>query len=152
VVAGFLGMTEEQLHAARLEGKSLADIAGTEKDDLIKAIVSDKAGKLEQLVKDGKLTETQAGLMIENMTARVQTMVERTDVGPAAGQGGMRSGMGRGCAAGAGISSSRKRNPVSARNRVSSLQPVSQRNRVSSLFVSVVIPQDQEARLNPLSG
>ena len=28
VVAGFLGLTEEELHAARLEGKSLADIAG----------------------------------------------------------------------------------------------------------------------------
>jgi len=39
-----------------------------------------------------KLTQAQADLMIQNMTARVKTMVERTEVGPAFGQGGATAG------------------------------------------------------------
>jgi hypothetical protein len=96
VVAGFLGMTEEDLHAARLEGKSLADIAGDRKDDLIGAILDAKKSTLAELVTDGKLTSEQATAMIQNMTDRVTTMVERTDVGPAFGRGGARGMMGQG--------------------------------------------------------
>jgi hypothetical protein len=98
-VADLLGLTEEELQAARLEGKSLVDIAkdqGVSEDDLIEGMLSAKVDTLAQLVDEGKLTQAQADLMIENMRSRVQTMVERTDVGPAAGQDGARSGMGRG--------------------------------------------------------
>ena len=96
VVAGFLGLTEEELHAARLEGKSLADIAGPKKDELISAMLDAKKDALTQLVDEGKLTSEQAELMIQNMTSRIETMVNRTDVGPAFGQGGARGMMGQG--------------------------------------------------------
>ena len=96
VVAGFLGLTEEELHAARLEGKSLADIAGPKKDELISAILDAKKDTLAKLVAEKKLTGEQADLMIQNMTSRIETMVNRTDVGPAFGQGGARGMMGQG--------------------------------------------------------
>jgi hypothetical protein len=97
-VATLLGMTEEDIHAARLSGKSLAEIAAGKnvtEDALISAILGAKKDALAKLVTNGKLTQTQAEAMIQNMTARVKTMVD-TGVGPAFSQGGSRPGMGQG--------------------------------------------------------
>ena len=59
-----------------------------------------------KLVADGKLTQAQMDLMVEQMQTQVKTMVERTTVGPMQGRQGMgrmqsgtgqmQSGMGRG--------------------------------------------------------
>jgi hypothetical protein len=98
-VAKLLDMTEDEIQAERQLGKSLAQIAaakGVSEDTLIKTILRAKKDALAGLVKDGKLTEAQADAMIENMTDRVKTMVERTDVGPAFGRGGARGMMGQG--------------------------------------------------------
>jgi hypothetical protein len=98
-VAKLLGMTDAELQAERQAGKSLAQIAAAKnvgEDDLIDAMLSAKKDAPAKLVADGKLTQSQAELMIQNMTARVKTMIERTDVGPAFGQGGARGMMGQG--------------------------------------------------------
>lgn len=98
-VAELLGMTEEEIRAERQAGKSLVQIAAVKKvseDDLINAMLNAKKDTLANLVADSKLTQAQAELMIANMTARVKTMVEREDVGPAFGQGGARGMMGQG--------------------------------------------------------
>lgn len=100
-VAALLGMTAEQIQAERLAGKSLAQIAqskGVSTDKLVETILSAKKAALQQAVTDGKLTQAQADLMVERMSAQIKLMVERTTTGPMGGRGmmgGMR-GQGRG--------------------------------------------------------
>jgi len=99
-VAVWLGLSQDEIHDARLNGQSLAEIAvaqGKTKQSLIDTILAAKKAKL---VADSRLTQEQAELMIQNMTARVTTMVEREDVGPAFGQGGARGMMGQGAGQG----------------------------------------------------
>jgi hypothetical protein len=94
-VSEFLGLTEEELHDLRLEGYSLAEIAeleGIDVNDLIDAIVAEKAEALEVKVADGILTRERAELMIQQMTKRTIEAVNRTGEGPTAwskGGGGM---------------------------------------------------------------
>jgi hypothetical protein len=98
-VAELLGMTEDDIQAQRLEGKSLVQMAAAKnvnEDALISAMLGARKDALAKLVADGKLTQAQAELMVENMTARVKTMVERTDAGPAFSRGGTGMNMGRG--------------------------------------------------------
>ena len=80
-----LGMTEAEIQAARLAGKSLADLAqakGVSKDALIKAILDEHKADLAKMVDDGKMTEAQADAMISRMQEQVTLMVERTGTGP----------------------------------------------------------------------
>ncbi len=93
-----LGMTAEQIQAARLEGQSLAQIAaskGVSVDDVVDAMMAAKKANLGQLVADGKVTQAQADFMLERMETQVQSMVERTTTGAPMGRGmGMRGGRG----------------------------------------------------------
>jgi hypothetical protein len=100
-IAALLGMTEDQIQAERQAGKSLVQIAaskGISEETLISTIIDAKKADLAQLVADGKLTQAQMDLMVEHMQTQVKAMVERTNVGPAFGQGGARRGgmMGQG--------------------------------------------------------
>ncbi|MCX7706540.1 MAG: hypothetical protein N2204_00840 [Anaerolineae bacterium] len=84
-VAALLGMTAEQIHAERLAGKSLAQIAaarGISEEQLIQTILNAKKAELAKLVADGKLTQAQMDLMVGHMAEQVKAMVERTNVGP----------------------------------------------------------------------
>jgi hypothetical protein len=84
-VSELLGLTPEQLHELRLEGNSLADIAAIKSvdvDDLVDAIMADKAAAVQAKVDDGILTQEQAGLILERMTERTELAVNRTTVGP----------------------------------------------------------------------
>jgi hypothetical protein len=95
-VEKLLGMNDTAIQARRQAGESLAQIAATKnvgKEDLINAIIAGKKTALQQAVKDGKLTQEQADLMVQNMQTMVKTMVERTTTGPMGGRGqGMRGG------------------------------------------------------------
>lgn len=98
-VAELLDMTDEEIQAERQAGKSLAQIAveqGVSEETLISTILEAKKDALAKLVADEKLTQAQSDLMIQNMTDRVKAMVERTDVGPAFRQDGVRPNMGQG--------------------------------------------------------
>jgi len=91
VVAQLLNMTQAQIAAERQAGKSLAQIAqdkGVTRDTLINTIVNAKVAVINQWVSDGRLTQAQADLMIQNIRTQVSQMVDRTDVGPADGRGG----------------------------------------------------------------
>lgn len=84
-VSELLGLTPEQLHELRLEGKSLADIAedkGVSVDELVDTIIAYKVEAVEVRVANGTLTREQADLMIQNMTKRTEQAVNRTTVGP----------------------------------------------------------------------
>jgi len=80
-----LGMTQSDIQAERLAGKSLAELAqakGVSQDALIKAILDEHKTDLAKLVVDGKMTQAQAEAMLNRMQEQVKLMVERTGTGP----------------------------------------------------------------------
>ena len=80
-VAKILGLTVEQLQTERLSGKSLAQIAGANKDTLIAQLLEARTASVNDLLKAGKITQAQADYMLSNMAERVKLQVERTNVG-----------------------------------------------------------------------
>jgi len=85
-VSDLIGLTQEELHELRLEGKSLAEIAGNNGvtvDVLVATIMKAKVEAVQAKVDDGTLTQEQADLMIERMEERTYEAVNRTTVGPA---------------------------------------------------------------------
>lgn len=79
--ATYLGVTEAELRAALMAGKSLAAIAkeeGKSVDGLKQAIVEEQKKRLAAAVKDGRLTQAQADDLAEGLADRVDDLVERT--------------------------------------------------------------------------
>lgn len=114
-VAQFLGISEPELLAARLSGKSVAQVAtekGVSEQQLVDYITGQRGAQIDQLVKDGAITQVQADLHKQFMAERVQENLNRATTGPngvsAAGrQAGVQalkasSGAGTGMAAGRG--------------------------------------------------
>ena len=109
-VARLTKLAEEQIHADRAAGKSLAQIAqasGVSEDTLVAEAMRDRKAALDARVKAGTVTQAQADQMLVNMQASVKAAVERTEVGPMGGAGkmgarsqqsaaGTQSGLGRG--------------------------------------------------------
>jgi hypothetical protein len=89
----YLGISTADLMTQLRSGKSLADIAsatsGKSRDGLIQAIVSDDTAKIDQAVKDGKLTADRATKLKADLTQRVTEMVDSTHPmgGPGMGHG-----------------------------------------------------------------
>ena len=80
-----LGMTQAEIQAERLAGKSLAELAqakGVSKDALTKAILDEHKADLAKLVANGKMTQAQADAMVNRMQEQVKLMVERSGTGP----------------------------------------------------------------------
>ena len=78
--ATYLGLTEEQLRAQLASGKSLADIAkdkGKSVDGLKKAMTADLQAKLDQAVKDKRLTQAQADEILKRTNARLDDLVDQ---------------------------------------------------------------------------
>lgn len=76
LVAKTLGISEADLEAARKEGKSLKDIAGDKRDDLVAAMVAFETAKIDKAVADGSLTQEQADKMKANMQERIENRVD----------------------------------------------------------------------------
>jgi hypothetical protein len=79
--AGYLGLTEAQLHTQLESGKTLAQIAkdkGKSVEGLEKAITDSMKTKLDAAVKAGTITQAQADAMLKQATARVADMVNGT--------------------------------------------------------------------------
>ena len=63
VIAELLGMTPEEIHAERVEGKTLAEIAANKdvsEQELIDAIVASQKEAIAQALEEGLLTQAQA--------------------------------------------------------------------------------------------
>ena len=87
ILSDLSGVLVDDLHAARLEGNSLLDIAeanGVAGDDLTAAVVVARTAAVDALVADGTITAEQADLMNARMTERLEVMLARTAVGPSA--------------------------------------------------------------------
>jgi polyhydroxyalkanoate synthesis regulator phasin len=76
--AGYLGLTEDQLHSRLESGKTLAEIAKAQDksvDGLKAALVSDAQTKLDAAVKAGRLTSQQEQRILADLKQRVGDLV-----------------------------------------------------------------------------
>lgn len=97
-IAKALGMTMDELRSARVEGKSVADLAkekGVNEDKLVADLLQTRKSELEQLVKDGKITQEQMNAMMNQMESNIEEAIQRNTVGSMNGQG-RQKGMGQG--------------------------------------------------------
>jgi len=79
--AKYLDLTEEQLRTQLASGKSLADVAkdkGKTVDGLKKAMTADLQSKLDQAVKDKKLTQAQADEILKRTNDMLDDIVNNT--------------------------------------------------------------------------
>ena len=90
LITSTLGITSEDLKAARLAGTSLATLAGDKKAELITALVNFQTTEIDAAVADGKLTADQATAKKAGLNERVTSMVEAA---PGKKLGGMGKGM-----------------------------------------------------------
>lgn len=96
-IAKALGMSVDEFQAARQDGKTVADLAeekGMNTADLAAQIIESRKTVLDQLVKDGKLTQEQVDAMLENMETRMEQAMNGGNIGPMMHRRGM--GMGNG--------------------------------------------------------
>jgi hypothetical protein len=79
--ATYLGLTEDQLQTQLESGKSLADVAkaqGKSVDGLKQALTADLKTKLDQAVKDGRLTQSQADSILAKVSASLDDLINGT--------------------------------------------------------------------------
>lgn len=89
-VAEFIGVSTDELRAAREAGESLADVAGANGvsvDSLIGFFVADAQEKLDAKVADGSLSQAEADEKLVEITERVTAMVNGEGGGPGRGPG-----------------------------------------------------------------
>lgn len=80
-VAEVLGLTADELRAEREAGNSLADIAtevGVAVDDVVEAIVTDKAEHIAEKVAAGEITQAEADEKLVDLETRTLERVNRT--------------------------------------------------------------------------
>jgi len=110
--AEVLGMTADEVYAAKVEGKTLIDLAeakGITVEELTARIVAAKAADLDALVAEGKITEERAEAAKANIEANVDRAITQQCTGTCNGtpgtgacgnarngQAGSGRGMGRG--------------------------------------------------------
>ena len=76
LIISTLGISADDLSAARLAGKSLATLAGDKKAALITALVNLETTEIDAAVTTGKLTSARATTAKAGLTARVTAHVE----------------------------------------------------------------------------
>jgi hypothetical protein len=97
-VSELLGLTPEEIHAQRAEGKTLSEIAdeeGVTDQELIDAIVAGREAAIAQAVKDGRMTQAQADWMLAKMKAMAPFQITNP-FAPGENRGRMGGGMGGG--------------------------------------------------------
>ncbi len=88
-----LGISEADLETARKEGKSLGEVAGDKRDELVAAMVAFQTAKLDKAVAEGKVTQEQADKIKTDMQQRIE---DRVDGKGRDGKGPRRDGRGQG--------------------------------------------------------
>jgi len=86
--ATYLGLTDDQLRSQLESGKSLADIAKAQNksvDGLKQAIISAAQSKLDQAVKDGRLTSDEESQILAKLKANIDDLVNGTPPAKPAG-------------------------------------------------------------------
>jgi hypothetical protein len=77
--AAYLGLSEAKLQAALEDGKTLAQVAkdqGKSVDGLVQAMLAGKTKRLDQAVKDGRLTKAERDDLVAGLKERVTNLVK----------------------------------------------------------------------------
>ncbi len=99
VAAEKLGLTVQELMTELQSGKSIADVAaekGVDTQTIADAYIAQVKEQLDTAVADGRITQKQADLQLENITAQVTTQLEAACGGCVPGGFMGRGGRGRG--------------------------------------------------------
>ena len=86
-----LGMTEADLQTELQSGKTLAQVAqekGVDTQKLVDAFLSAAKADLAQQVADGRITQSQADQTLQELTTRVQTLINSGQPGRSGGWSG----------------------------------------------------------------
>lgn len=96
-IAAALGMTSEELHTARREGRTIAELArqrGVDLQTVVEAALALRRANLEAQVAAGYLTQSQAEWMLAEMEAHLRAQFNSAlAVGPGYGQFGLGYGL-----------------------------------------------------------
>lgn len=99
LVSSILGLDSATVLKERQAGKSLVDIAkskGVAEQKLVDDVVTERKAVIDQRLKDGQITATQAEYCETNMEQRITANLNRTTVGPGSGVPGTGGGRGMG--------------------------------------------------------
>ena len=75
-IADVLGISVEDLQAAKEEGQTLAEIAGDDVDALVDFFVEQKTEKINEKVAAGELTQEEADEKIAGLEERIESRIE----------------------------------------------------------------------------
>lgn len=75
-LADALGMSVEELQAAKDEGQTLAEIAGDNVDALVDYLAGVRTDQIEQAVADGRITQERADERLEGLEDRISDRIE----------------------------------------------------------------------------
>ena len=98
-VADIIGITSEDLSAAREDGQSLADIAGDAIDEVVDYLVDVATNRANAAVENGRITEEEAAERLEGIEERIEERVENNERPSRRGDRGHRGNHGGGPAA-----------------------------------------------------
>lgn len=91
-IADALGITVEELEAAKEAGTSLADLAGDDIQALVDLFTEQATERINDAVEDGRLTQEQADERLDGLAERIESRIEN---GGGFGNGEGRRGHGR---------------------------------------------------------
>lgn len=92
-IADVLGITVDELEAAREAGTSLSELAGDNLDDLVAYFTEQATERINEAVADGKITQEQADERLDGLDERIESRIENGGFGD---RGEGRRGKGRG--------------------------------------------------------
>ena len=71
-IAEIIGISTEELVAAREDGQSLSEIAGDSIDEVVAYIIEQAEARLDIAVENGRITEERAAERLENIADRIE--------------------------------------------------------------------------------
>jgi hypothetical protein len=75
-VADALGITVEELEAARQDGVSLAELAGDNLDAVVDLFTTQATERVEEALADGRITQEQADERLDGLSDRIESRLE----------------------------------------------------------------------------
>jgi len=75
-LADALGISVDELQAAKADGQSLAEIAGDNVDALVDYLVAARTEQIDQAVADGRITQERADERIDGLEDRISDRIE----------------------------------------------------------------------------
>lgn len=75
-IADAIGITVEELEAAKAEGQTLAEIAGDDLPALVDHLTAEATEKIEEAVAEGRITQEQADEKLDGLSERIEQRLE----------------------------------------------------------------------------